>query len=95
MDGTYDPTDETLANVKVELYAGACPADLTTLADRLADTTSDANGAYLFDEVPAGDYCVDCENPGGFEAHEGASGSLGDGCWLNALYAETSATRRW
>ena len=74
-DGTYDPTDEsTLANVKVELYAGACPADLTTLTDRLAETTSDANGAYSFGEVPDGEYCVVATIPGGFEGHEGATG---------------------
>ena len=74
VDQTFDLFDVTLSFVTVELYAGACPADLATLVDRLAVTTSDANGVYLFDEVAAGDYCVIAENPGDFEAQEGAAG---------------------
>ena len=74
-DGSFDANgDDVLPNVKVELYAGACPADLTTLTNRLREVTSDANGAYTFTEVADGDYCVVAENPGAYEAQEGSIG---------------------
>ena len=49
----------------VELYAGACPADLTTLVDRLAVTDlRRERRCTSFDEVAAGEYCVIADEPG-------------------------------
>ena len=74
-DGSFDANgDDVLPNVKVELYAGACPADLTTLTDRVRTTTTDVNGTYLFQAVPNGDYCV---VSGGFENSQEVQGAAG------------------
>ena len=74
-DGQFGPGDVVVSSIRVELYPEACPADLTTLENRLAETTTDVNGFYTFDEIPNGDYCVIAETPAIYEAHQGAAGN--------------------
>ncbi len=55
-DGIQDAGEDGIANVTVYLCeAGVSPCDATTA---IATTTSDANGDYIFDDVPPGDYTV-------------------------------------
>jgi hypothetical protein len=66
LDGAFDPGDDPLGNVTVNLYA----ADGVTL---VATTASDLYGHYLFDGVAAGTYIVkvdtaDADIPAGFSA---------------------------
>lgn len=53
-DGVQDAGEKPLAGVTVRLLSGTNPGVLKT-------TTTDANGRYLFDELPAGDYGVQFE----------------------------------
>jgi uncharacterized repeat protein (TIGR01451 family) len=74
-NGAYDPaTDDVLPNAEITLYAGDCPADLTTLTNPLRTTTTDDNGMYLFTQVPDGDYCVVASDPNSGAPLEGAYG---------------------
>lgn len=49
-DGIQDDNEEPLEGVKVELYDKD--------GNKLAETETDENGRYLFDELPAGEYQV-------------------------------------
>lgn len=49
-DGIQDDNEEPLEGVKVELY--------DENGDKVGETTTDENGRYLFDELPAGKYKV-------------------------------------
>ncbi len=53
-NGVQDEGETGISGVKVELYAGPCPAS----GDPLATTSTDANGEYTFTNLEAGDYCV-------------------------------------
>lgn len=53
--GDQDPTEEGIANVTVILEADL---DGDGITDYTAETTTDSDGGYLFDELPAGDYTI-------------------------------------
>ena len=57
-DGVHDPTESGIPGVAVNLYLDAdqdgTPDSLTTVAS----TNTDANGYYLFDSLPEGNYVV-------------------------------------
>ena len=62
LSGDFDGTDSVLPNITIDLYDGACPADITLLGTRYRTTVSNSNGEYLFDALPDGDYCVVSES---------------------------------
>jgi hypothetical protein len=51
-NGIYEAGESGFAGVKVELGEGACPST------GYANTNTNANGGYIFNNVPPGDYCV-------------------------------------
>ncbi len=51
-NGVRDPSEAGLAGVQVALAKGACPGE------PFATTTTDPEGQYRFEQVPAGTYCV-------------------------------------
>ena len=59
-DGIQDPTESGIAGVTVNLF--------DDLGNLIATTTTDANGAYLFSNIPSGDYYVE---------FDGSTSSLG------------------
>src|SRR5699024_12866171 len=74
-NGQQDSGEEPLANVTVNLLdAEGNPVPGQT-------TTTDANGYYQFDELPAGDYIVEFVLPDGYtftEQHAGDTGRDSD-----------------
>ena len=63
-----------IAAASVSLYTGSCPGDLSTLTSPVQSTATDATGAYLFEGVTAGDYCVVAISPVGGTGTQGANG---------------------
>jgi hypothetical protein len=53
-NGIQDVSEPGLGGVTVALHAGVCPA----AGDPLDNQATDDLGGYLFDGLPAGDYCV-------------------------------------
>ncbi|MEO1085799.1 MAG: SdrD B-like domain-containing protein, partial [Acidobacteriota bacterium] len=53
-DGVQDPAEPGIPGARVNLHAGtSCDSPV------LATVLTDADGFYLFDDLPAGDYCVE------------------------------------
>mgnify|MGYP001466301847 CR=1 FL=1 len=73
-DSEFNTGDEVFAGVTVDLFNVQCPADLATLPARVDRAVTDANGLYLFTEVPDGDYCVTATSANTGEAFEGKYG---------------------
>ena len=66
-EGDQDPAELGIANVTVILEADL---DADGIIDYTAETTTDANGEYLFDDLPAGDYTITVDDttlPDGME----------------------------
>ena len=66
-DGVQDPGEDGIPGVTMTLEGDL---DGDGLADYTVDVPTDANGEYLFDELPAGDYTVTVDAgtlPGGLE----------------------------
>ena len=76
-DGVREPGEPGIEAVALDLATGACPGVW------LSNTTSDADGAYAFEGLPAGEYCVSIDAllspndtlliPGGWTAPETTS----------------------
>ncbi len=59
-DGVMDPSEAGLANVDVKLYQDTNGNGVVDAGEPLlATTTTDANGVYTFNNLPAGTYVVD------------------------------------
>ncbi len=58
-DGTFNPNEIGMADIKIGLGDGACPEDgVISESDLIATTTTDANGLYAFEDLDGGTYCV-------------------------------------
>ncbi len=60
-DGLQDPNEVGLANVDVQLIWYGVDGVLGTLDDEIFNTTTDADGLYAFERLPAGLYDVDVD----------------------------------
>lgn len=69
-NGLEEPGEPGLAGVRVLLAAGACPGALRS------ETTSDAEGNFAFDSLPAGRYCLSLDS-----RSDSNSPILGTGRW--------------
>ncbi len=61
LDGVQDPGETGIPGITVNLYD---PGDLVNPIDT---TTTDGTGAYLFDDLPPGDYVVEFVLPPGYD----------------------------
>ncbi|MGB1142478.1 MAG: SdrD B-like domain-containing protein, partial [Halioglobus sp.] len=86
LSDSFAGADTAVVGLLVELFSNACPADLTTLTGRLASTTTDSSGNYLFENLPAATYCVVARPTFGNEAREGSAG------WTIAIDGNTDTT---
>ena len=58
-DGTFNPNEFGMADIKIGLGDGACPEDgVISESDLIATTTTDTNGLYAFEDLDGGTYCV-------------------------------------
>ncbi len=69
-DGVQDPGEVGVPGMVVYLYNSTN----TTLGNHIASTTTDANGRYIFDNLPSGNYVVSFEPLDGFEFTTSNSG---------------------
>ena len=74
-DGIREPNETGISGVGLVLYDAGPDGKCSTADDQaLANTTTDANGYYRFDRVPAGKYCVvvlDATLPAGLQLVSG------------------------
>ncbi|MCB0215418.1 MAG: DNRLRE domain-containing protein, partial [Chloroflexi bacterium] len=72
-DGSQDPlTEEGIAGVTVNLYAGSCPP----MGGVIRSDLTDASGGYLLNGLTAGDYCVETIPPAGHTVTGDPQGAL-------------------
>ena len=63
-DGVQDPGEPGIGGVTVQLRGAGADGILFTADDSLANTTSTADGSYLFSGVAPGEYVVDVTDTG-------------------------------